>query len=63
MTVVEGIDQKDQYLKDLIKTLKIECACGGTFKDNRIELQGDHRKKVKDVLMRIGFSAELIDVR
>jgi translation initiation factor 1 len=63
MTVVEGINEKDLDLKDLVKTLKVECACGGTFKDKRIELQGDHREKVKEVLMKMGFSEEHIELR
>jgi translation initiation factor 1 len=63
MTVVEGLNEKDLDLKDLVKTLKVECACGGTFKDKRIELQGDHRKKVMDVLMNMGFSQDLIELK
>jgi translation initiation factor 1 len=63
MTVVEGIDSKNINLKDLVKTLKTECACGGTFKEKRIELQGDHKKKVKNMLMKIGFSEDLIEIK
>ncbi len=63
MTVVEGIDERDIDLKDLVKDLKTECACGGTFKDGRIELQGDHKTKVRKTLLRIGFSENLIAVR
>ncbi len=63
MTVVEGIDDRSIDLKELVKILKTECACGGTFKDKRIELQGDHKEKVKDMLLRIGFSQDLIEVK
>jgi translation initiation factor 1 len=62
MTVIEGINERDIDLKDLVKTLKTECACGGTFKDGRIELQGDHKEKVRKMLLRIGFSNNLIQV-
>ncbi len=61
MTVVEGIDDKDIDLKDLVKRLKTECACGGTYKDKRIELQGDHKRKVKEILGQIGFPPNLVD--
>lgn len=61
MTVVEGIDDKDIDLKDLVKRLKTECACGGTYKDRRIELQGDHKAKVKATLEKIGFPSNLIN--
>lgn len=62
MTVVEGIDSKKIDSKELVKKLKMECACGGTFKDNKIELQGEHKEKVKAALLKIGFSPELIEV-
>lgn len=63
MTVVEGMDDKNIDLKELLKTLKTDCACGGTVKDNRLELQGDHKKKVKKMLMKRGFSDDLIELR
>lgn len=63
MTVVEGIDGRSIDLKELVKTLKTQCACGGTVKGKCIELQGDHKKKVKDMLLRIGFSQELIELQ
>lgn len=62
ITVVEGIDPKSVNIKDVAKELKSKFACGGTVKNNMIELQGDHRNKVKDVLVRLGFSQESIDV-
>jgi translation initiation factor 1 len=63
MTVVEGINDKDIDLKELVKTLKTECACGGTLKGNRIELQGEHQDKVQQMLMKIGFSQDLIEIQ
>jgi|TARA_B100001971_G_C18228738_1_gene562452 translation initiation factor 1 len=63
MTVVEGIDGKSIDLKELVKTLKTQCACGGTLKDKRIELQGDQKKRVKAMLLRIGFSQDLIQLQ
>ena len=58
VTVVEGIDSTDIDLDDLARKLKTRCAAGGTYKDQRIELQGDHKKKVKEVLEELGFSVE-----
>jgi translation initiation factor 1 len=43
----------------LITKLKKKCASGGTIKDGRIELQGDHRSKVKESLEEMGFIVEL----
>ena len=48
-TMIEGIDQKEIDIKDLAKRLKSQFACGGTAKDGKIELQGDHRNKVKGI--------------
>jgi len=58
VTVVEGFDTADIDMEDLARKLKTRCAAGGTYKDQRIELQGDHKKKVKEVLEELGFSVE-----
>jgi len=58
-TVVSGFD-KDVDIKDLAKKLKTELACGGTVKQGTIELQGDHRKKIKQTLAKLGFKEEQI---
>ncbi|GBE55155.1 translation initiation factor Sui1 [archaeon BMS3Bbin15] len=63
MTVVEGINEKSIDINDLAKKLKGELACGGTVKDGRIELQGDHRNRVKDILIKSGYSENLMEVR
>jgi len=62
-TVIEGIDSKSNDLKAITKQLKERLACGGTFKGNAIELMGDHRKKVRDALVLLGFDANSIEVR
>ena len=59
VTVIDGIDENDIDLVDLAKQLKNKCAAGGTYKDGRIELQGDHKKKVKMVLEDMGFRTEV----
>ncbi len=63
MTVVEGFDVKTINGRDLAKKLKGKLACGGTFKDGVIELQGDHVERVRDILIELGFSAETIDAQ
>jgi len=61
-TIIEGIDEKEFNLEEIAKKLKAKLACGGTAKNGRIELQGDHREKVKRLLAELGFSEELIEV-
>jgi len=58
-TLVSGFD-KHFDIKGTLKRLKEELACGGTLKDGVIELQGNHRAKVKAVLIKLGFSEESI---
>lgn len=60
VTIVTGI-QSENELKELAKTLKKKLACGGTVKDGEIELQGDHKVKVKEILVKEGYREGLID--
>ena len=62
-TVIEGIDEKEIDMKNLTKTLKTKLACGGTVKENKIELQGDHKPKVKAILAEEGFAPETIIIK
>jgi translation initiation factor 1 len=61
VTTIEGIS-KDVDIKNVLRDLKTKLACGGTMKEGIIELQGDHRKKIREILVRIGFPAEKIEV-
>jgi translation initiation factor 1 len=58
-TIVSGFD-KNVDLKEIGRKLKEFLACGGTIKDRNIELQGDHQKQVKIVLIKLGFDKESI---
>jgi translation initiation factor 1 len=60
VTVVTGFENSID-IKKIAKSLKNELACGGTYKDNVIELQGDHTKKIKSLLVNLGFDEESID--
>lgn len=53
VTIVSGLNGMD--VKEIAKALKNELACGGTFRKGEIELQGDHTKRIKDVLIKLGF--------
>ena len=62
-TLVEGLEKKSIDLKEVAKKLKSDLACGGTVKEGRIELQGDHRQKAKNSLVKMGFAPETIEIR
>lgn len=62
-TIVEGIDEKEIDLKDLAKKLKSELACGGTIKDSKIELQGEHKQRTKKILIDYGFAPSSVEIK
>ena len=60
ITIISGIDDK-VTLKEIGKEMKQKFACGGTVKDNEIELQGNHKVRAKELLIKRGYKEELID--
>ncbi len=60
-TIVSGIT-KEANLNEMVKKLKNKFACGGTAKNGRIELQGDHLSRIKPVLVDLGFQEETIEI-
>ncbi len=61
-TIITGI-KNDVDLNDMAKKLKMKFACGGTAKSGQIELQGDHRNRMKQALVELGFPEETIEIR
>jgi translation initiation factor 1 len=60
VTIIEGLNEREINLKKLASELKSRLATGGTYKNGRIELQGDHRHRVKQLLVEMGFPEENI---
>jgi len=60
VTIIEGIDKN--RVSEAAKSLKNSFACGGSSKGGVVVLQGDHKKKVKDVLVGMGYPGESIEV-
>lgn len=61
VTVVNGFPNDRDLLKHLARFFKTKLAAGGTFREEegRIELQGDHRQRVKQILIEeLGISPE-----
>jgi translation initiation factor 1 len=61
ITIVTGMT-KDVNIRNVLKELKTKLACGGTLKDEIIELQGNHKHKVKQILVKLGFPEDQIEV-
>ena len=59
-TLISGIEDLSQ-IKTVAKTLKDKRACGGTVKNKIIELQGNHKKMIKPILVEMGFLGNQIN--
>jgi len=59
VTVITGFQAKPETLADLVKQLKSQCGTGGTVKDNDIEIQGDHKQKILEILIKLGYKAKI----
>jgi translation initiation factor 1 len=60
VTVVKGVNEKD--IEKVAKELKRKLACGGTVKNNEIILQGDHKSKIKNILLSLGYNEKEISI-
>jgi translation initiation factor 1 len=59
VTTISGLPVRDDELKALAGRLKKRCGVGGSAKDGVIELQGDQRDVVMEVLAAEGYDAVL----
>ena len=55
VTVVYDLPRNAAFLKELCGELKRACGTGGTASDDTVELQGDHRDRVRELLRERGF--------
>jgi len=62
-TIVDGMDDRNSNLAHLAQKLKSFCACGGTSKNGQIMLQGDHRDRVREFLIKMGYPEENIELQ
>ena len=56
VTLIEGFVGQEQQLEELEKKIKSYCGTGGSAKNSEIIIQGDHRDKVHQWLLKNGYS-------
>ena len=59
VTIISGFQVSPETLTSLTKTLKNQCGAGGAMKDNSIEIQGDCRQKLLEIVTKLGYKAKL----
>ena len=59
VSLVKNLVLSEKDLKALAKKLKQACGSGGTVKDGMIEIQGENRAKIADVLTKLGYKTKI----
>ncbi len=60
ITILEGYNGATEDFKKLAKELKTKLSVGGSFKDDKIIIQGDYRDKIMTILKEKGFSVKRV---
>lgn len=58
VTVIDGLPGNREYLDDLCRQLKKDCGTGGIVGENSIELQGDQRERLRELLAKKGLQVK-----
>ncbi len=58
VTVITGLPLSAVEIKNLARQFKQKCGSGGTVKDGVIEIQGDHRDMLVELLTAMGWNAK-----
>lgn len=62
VTIVQGLQDNKDVLS-ITKNLKNKIGTGGTFKEGKIMLQGNHKDEVAKFLKALGFDEKIIAIR
>ncbi|BAZ09621.1 translation initiation factor SUI1 [Calothrix sp. NIES-4071] len=59
VTVITGFQAKPETLQALLKQLKTQCGTGGALKESEIEIQGEHKQKLLEILTKMGYKVKI----
>ncbi len=59
VTVVAGLPGGPSAVSQVATDLKRLCGTGGTAKGDVVEIQGDHRERIADLLRARGYTVKL----
>jgi len=60
ITILEGYTGADSDFKQLAKELKQRLSVGGSYKNEKIIIQGDYRKQIMEILKEKGFNVKRV---
>ena len=60
VTLIKGFIGSEEYLEKLGKQIKTTCGTGGSVKDGEIIIQGDHKQKIHQWLLKNGYQKSKI---
>lgn len=60
ITILEGYNGAQKDFKLLAKEIKTKLSVGGSFKDEKIIIQGDYRDKIMQLLKEKGFNVKRV---
>ncbi len=55
VTVIRGLSAEGNDLPVLLTRLKSTCGAGGSIQGEDLEVQGDHRERIRETLRKIGY--------
>ncbi len=58
VTLVRGFVGTEEDLAELARLLKTRCGVGGAAKEGEILIQGDHRERIVEILLKAGYSCK-----
>ena len=59
VTLIKGLVLSEAGMSALAKMLKQACGSGGTITDGMIEIQGEKRERIADILRKLGYKVKV----